>query len=97
MKNQILHLIRHAKAQGCVISVYDGEVWAVKKSDNEKDILEAIMSVDEAQIRIRDSRTGEYMGWALIIPELEKDEMVADCTDNEFMQEWCRQYDLAAA
>jgi len=96
MQNQIIHLIRYAKAKGCVISVYDGEAWAVKRSTNEREIIEAIQSVDDAQIVIRDPNGiepgGGKVGWALIVNGLENDELVADHTANEWMDAWAEDY-----
>lgn len=95
MQNSIIHLIRYAKKRGCMISVYDGEQWAVKRSENEKEIMEAVTSVDEAQIRIRDSK-GKTIAWASVIPELDPDEMVADYSGT-FMDEWNVAYNQTQA
>lgn len=97
MQNSIIHLIRYAKAQGCVISVNDGGAWAVKKSTNEKEILEAVNSVDEAFIRVYEPRGLEFesMGTATIINGLDKDELVADHTDNLWFQGWSEAYNAA--
>lgn len=97
MKNSIIHLIRYAKERGCTISVYDGEEWQVKRSTNEKEIMEAVNSVCESQFRIRDAK-GAVVGWALVIPELEPEEMVADYSDDgKFMDEWNIDYNQSQA
>jgi len=72
------------KTTGNTVSVWDGEEWQVKRSVSYKAIIEAIESVEEAQIRIRNAE-GSEIGWALIIPCLDNDETVADYTDNDFM------------
>jgi hypothetical protein len=78
-------LVRNALAKGASISVWDGEEWQVKRSVSCKQIIEAIESVEEAQVRIRDAE-GNQIGWALIIPfAVDNDETVADHTDNAFM------------
>ena len=69
----------------------------MKRSANEREIIDAINSVEEAQIIIRRAENGDRVAWALIIPDLESDEKVSDCTDNDFMQEWANQYNLATA
>lgn len=93
MQNSIIHLIRYAKAQGCVISVNDGGAWAVKKSTNEKEILEAVNSVDEATLLIR---KGDHVcGRADIVNGLDNDELVADHTDNAWFQAWSEAYNAA--
>lgn len=91
MKNSALHLIRYAKAQGNVVSVYDGGDWAIKKSDNEREIMDAMNSVDEAQIIVRD-KEGNKMGWALIVNGLDPEELVADHSDNDWFQAWNDRY-----
>ena len=78
-------LVERALAAGLVISVFDGEEWAVNRSTNEKDIGDAIESVEEAQLTFRDAE-GKHAGWALIIPfDDYPDETVVDHTDNELM------------
>lgn len=49
----IRHLVKEAKRLGHTVSVCDGEEWAVKRSQNAKEIVKAAMSVDEARLRIR--------------------------------------------
>lgn len=90
-QRQTIHLIRYAKALGHVISVYDGGEWAVKKSTNEKEIMEAIDSVDESNLIIRDA-AGNKVASALIVLGNDPDEEVADCSDNLFMNAWTRSY-----
>lgn len=95
MKQAHIHLVKYSLAHGMVISVYDGEEWAVKRSSSYKDIMDAINSVEESQLRIRDPKKEgshggmcDVIGWALIIPELEPDETVVDYTTTEFMLKW---------
>lgn len=68
------------------VSVWDGDEWAVRRSGDYSDIIEAIESVEEAEIKIRND-AGEYLGWALIIPSLGNEEDIADYSDNIFMNE----------
>lgn len=93
MKCQIRHLIRYAKANDCTISVHDGEEWAVKRSTNEHEIMEAVESVEEASFRIRNAE-GEQVAWALVLPDLEPDERIADYSskDGQWMDAWDRNY-----
>lgn len=73
---------------GHSVSVFDGEAWAVKRSTSLKDIVDAIESVDEAQIRIRNSNN-ELIGWALILPGeyggFNDDCTIADHSDDSYM------------
>ena len=82
------HLVKHSLATGHVISVWAGEEWQVTKSTSYKAITEAIDSVEEAAISIRDLQ-GNKVGWALISAfGLEDDETVMDNTITPFMEEW---------
>lgn len=86
------NLIKYALKDGNVVSVNDGEEWAVKKSSKYTEIIEAIESVEEATIVIR-NKDGEKIGWALIQPfGLEDDETVVDYTCSEYMEQWNNDY-----
>jgi len=86
------HLVRHALSQNCTVSVWDGEEWEVKRSKSFKAIVDAIESVEEAQLRIRDI-DANYKGWAMVSASgLEPEETVIDFSDNEFMNEWDNLY-----
>lgn len=84
-------LVKHALAKDMTVSVWDGEEWQVKRSTGFKAIIEAIESVEVAELRIRD-KASNIVAWVQIIPSLEDDETVADYTDNEFMNEWDKSY-----
>lgn len=81
------HLIKHALSMGCTVSVWDGEEWQVKRSTGYQAIIDAIESVEEAQLRIR--QKDAVIGWALVSAfGLEDDETVVDHTCTSFMDEW---------
>jgi hypothetical protein len=87
------HLVKHALAQGHTISVWDGEEWQVKRSVAYQEIVDAIESVEEAEITIRDIE-GNKEAWVLIGAfGLADDETVMDHSDNKFMQDWSAAYD----
>jgi hypothetical protein len=93
MQQAYRHLVKHALSLGHVISVWDGEEWQVKKSNNFETINEAIHSVEEVQIRIRDA-AGQSLGWALIsVYGLQPEETVVDSSTNDFMNEWWDLYE----
>lgn len=92
MQKAYISLIKFALASGHVISVYDGEEWAVKKSSAYKAIKEAVESVEEAELTIRNA-SGENLGWALVSAfGLEPDETVIDNTMTDFMKAFDAQY-----
>lgn len=87
------HLIDYMLAKQCTISVFDGEEWAVKRSTDAKEIDEAIRSVEEADLTIRNSE-GKMIGWAQVSAfGLEPDETVMDNTMTDEMNEWDKAYD----
>jgi hypothetical protein len=94
MRNAHLHLIQYTLHAGHMISVWDGEEWQVSNSTSYKAIKDAIDSVEESQLRIKDN-TGKEIGWALIIDQGQPDETVSDYTCTPFMTGWDEAYDAA--
>ena len=91
-EKRIQNLVAYTIKQGLYISVFDGEEWAIKMSNNKKGIIEAIESVEEANITIRDSDR-KFIASAYIIPfGVSPDETVADYSDNEYMQKWSAEF-----
>lgn len=95
------HLVKHALAANCLVSVWDGEEWQVNQSSSYKAIIDAIESVEEAELKIytRTNTRGEgYLGWALVSAYgLADDETVMDNTVTEFMNTWGKAYNLTLA
>lgn len=56
-------LVRLALEKGYTISVWDGEEWAVKRGASAQEILDAIESVEEAELRIHDAKR---TNWVLV-------------------------------
>jgi len=95
MQKAYKHLVAYALGQDLVVSVFDGEEWQLKKSKDAKAICDAIESVEEANIIIRDADPFiiAYTARALISAYgLGPDETVIDHTDNEWMEEWWAEY-----
>jgi hypothetical protein len=93
MQKAYRHLVKHALGLGHVVSVWDGEEWQVKRSGKFKTITDAIESVEEAQIVIRDS-ADKKIGWAIVSAYgLEPDETVIDFGVNDFMDDWFNSYE----
>lgn len=87
------HLVIYAIAKNCTVSVWDGEEWQVKRSTNFDAVVDAIESVEEAEIVIRDIE-GNKEAWILVGAfGLADDETVMDHSDNKFMQQWSAEYD----
>jgi len=88
------HLVRYALTTAHSIAVWDGEEWATDKwptdkSTDYKTIIDAIESVDEAEIVIRDRATGSRTAWARVSAfGLADDETVIDYTVNDFTTAW---------
>jgi hypothetical protein len=87
MKNAIRELIKAGLGHGYTCSVWDGEEWQVKRSTSFKACMDAVQSVEEAQLRFRD-QAGEIVGWALVSDglDLDPDERVIDCTCQPWIQ-----------
>ena len=87
------HLVRYSLNAGHNVSVFDGEEWELRRSTKFQDIIEAIESVEEAQLIIVDSE-GTRKGWALVTPfGVEDEETVCDYTITDFMEKWNDTYD----
>lgn len=97
MQQAYRHLIRAALNAGHTVSVWDGEEWQVKRGTTFQALVDAVQSVEEAQLRIRDAE-GNIVGWALVSAfGLEPDETVMDNTITPFMEAWEAAYDAATA
>ena len=84
-------LVKYALKNNDNVSVWDGEEWQVRRSASYQDIVDAIESVEMAELSIRDLDDNNK-AWALIVHDTGEDEHVADHTDNVYMDEWSKQY-----
>jgi hypothetical protein len=92
------HLIKYALKAGHTVSVWDGEEWQVKRSTGYKVIIEAVESVEEAALRIRDNQGAVIVNSVSVQPfGLEDDETVVDYTVTPFMDAWEEAYNLTMA
>ena len=79
-------LVEFALSTGHVVSVNDGGDWPVRRSTDYKAIIDAIESVEEAAVVVRDGN-GVKVAWALVQPfGLEDDETIVDNTMTPFME-----------
>ena len=89
------HLVKFSLSQGHTVSVWDGGEWQVKRGNGYKAIIEAIESVEAAELVIRNCQ-GDKLGWAMVMAfDLEDDETVADYTVTDFMDTWEDAYKLS--
>lgn len=97
MQTAYIHMIKHALGQGCTVSVWDGEEWQVKRSTSLHAIMDAVKSVEEAALRVRD-QDGNVVAWASVSAHgLEPDETVVDCGVNDWTDAWERAYNATMA
>ncbi|NHN89841.1 hypothetical protein [Acetobacter conturbans] len=82
-------LVRAARAAGYLVSVWEGEDFAIRRSDKESDILKNLGSTGQDRLDfIRPAASPDVkptrVGWALLIYGNAPDgsELVADCSDN---------------
>jgi hypothetical protein len=88
MQTAYINLIKYALRNDCTVSVWDGEEWQVKRSTSLRAIVDAVKSVDEASLRIRDA-SGAVVAAALVAAYgLAPDETVIDHSANEWMDAW---------
>lgn len=88
------HLVKFTLSKGYDISVWDGEEWQVKRSTKFQNIIDAIESVEEAELKIRIPEYGNLVTWVRVSAYgLEDDETVVDYYVNGFMQEWEESYE----
>lgn len=88
------HLVKFALSKGYDISVWDGEEWQVKRSIKFQNIIDAIESVEEAELKIRIPEYGTLVAWARVSAYgLEDEETVVDYSMNDFTKEWEESYE----
>lgn len=81
-------LIDDILSRGLLISVQDGEEWAVKRSTDPDEIKRDIGETCETQIVCRDP-DGTFRGWFWLIHGNDED-VISDHTDNEICHEICK-------
>lgn len=79
-KAVIRAFVKTALADGCAISVYDGEAYALKKSTNVTEIMKAIMSTDEDRLNVW--KDGKQIGWVYLVYGNDGWDVINDYTTN---------------
>lgn len=77
-------LIKKALGLGYVISVYDGEDWAIVRSTDYEAITAEIAATDETQLMFRRGEDRVKVGWMLLVHGNDED-VISDHSDNEAM------------
>lgn len=80
------HLVKYALNKGYVISVWDGEEWQVKRSAECSEIISAIESVEEAELKVYNDLKKPTWVWVSAYG-LEDEETLIDYNDNQFMKD----------
>ena len=93
MQTAYIHLIKQALTQGLTVSVWDGEEWQVKHSTSLRAITDAVKSVEEAALRLRD-KDGNVVVSSVSVSAygLEPDETVTDYVINDWTLAWEHAY-----
>ena len=81
-KRMCTALVTACLDRGFLVSVHDGEEWAVKKSSDKAEILAALFATDQDEIVIRTAE-GVRAGWFQLIYGNDGYDVVGDYTDNE--------------
>ena len=104
-----IHLVDYVLERAGAVSVWDGEEWAVKRSNDRGAIIEAIEAVEEAEVRIYGPfpvrPRGPFpvrprVGRAMVIPfGVDDDETVTNCTGGQFkfMKDWTEAFEKVAS
>lgn len=82
-------LLKEVLQHGCTVSVWEGEDWAIEKSDDFDQCLEALSSSGEDVVYVRDDM-GIQLGWFYLIYDngSENDPIIciSDYSDTAFCQ-----------
>lgn len=65
-----------------LVSIFDGEAFAIQKSDSYQNIMAEVMSTDADTVRVW-SKDGEMIGAISLIYGNSPEEVIADYSDNE--------------
>jgi hypothetical protein len=81
-KRMCTALVKACLDRGFLVSVHDGEEWAVKKSSDKTVILAALFSTDQDEITIR-TADGNKAGWFQLIYGNDGYDVVSNSSENE--------------
>lgn len=78
-------LVLNAIDKGYSVSVNNGEEWSTDKSRDYKEVIKDIETVDECDLHFFD-KSGERIGWAMVILYNDYNESISDFTANDKME-----------
>lgn len=76
--------VRNAIKLGFTVSLYDGEEWAVKRSNSEREVMAEIYATDLETLAFR-TRDGKLIGNLYLVYGNSAGEVMSDWTDTEAM------------
>lgn len=62
----VRRLVRHLIAQGCTLSIWDGEMWSVKRSASFAELIAELGQCEFQQLRAR-AQDGEILGSFVLV------------------------------
>lgn len=80
-EKSLKQLIAAAVKGGYLVSVFDGEEWALRRSTDEAEIFDAASGVDEATLNIWkpvEDRAHGKLGWMRLVYGNDEETVVAD-------------------
>jgi hypothetical protein len=84
----IRRLLQDLTQGGCVVSVWDGEAWALKLSANPEEIMASLCSTDHDVLRIRRAaEPAHQLGSITLIYGNGPGEIIADYSDDPRLTE----------
>lgn len=77
-KSVVRAIVRHAIKTGHTVSLYNGEEWAVKLSNSEREVMAEVYATDEETLKFR--KDGKVIGSVYLVYGNSAGEVMADCT-----------------
>lgn len=85
--NFLRKMLNDAEAAGLKFKVYGGGDEPDYLGHHPASAEEALIAVEEAELILFD-RDGNKVGWALVLPGLAYDEVIADCGADDWIAGW---------
>lgn len=76
-------LVRACFDRGYMVSVHNGEDWAIRKSSSYRAVMDALWQTDEEHVVIFDLASGKRAGAFFLVYGNDGYDLIADCAANE--------------